>query len=79
MSKRALQINAHVLSLTPVIEKNSREGSISKKAIGFLHQQKCRDAYVLSLIPVVERNSKTESSSKKAIGLVVASESINLL
>ena len=40
MSKRALQINAFVLSLTPVVEKNRNEGSSSKKEIGFLHQQK---------------------------------------
>ena len=68
MSKRALQINVYVLSLTPIVENNSREGRISKNAIGFLHQQNYRDAYVLSLIPVVERNTKEGSSSKKASG-----------
>ena len=34
MSKRALQINAYVLSLTPVVEQNSKEGISSKKAMG---------------------------------------------
>ena len=55
MSKRALEINAYVLSLTPVVENNSKERSSSKKAIGFLHQQKCRHAFGLGLTPVVEK------------------------
>ena len=79
MSKRALKINAYVLNPTPVIAKNSKDGSSSKTAIAFLQQQKYRDTYVLSLTPVVEKYSKEGSSSKKAKGLVVASESINLL
>ena len=35
-------MNAYGLSLTPVVEKSSKEGSSSKKAKGFLQQQKCR-------------------------------------
>ena len=65
MSKMALQINAFVLSITPVIEKNSLEGSSSKKAIGFLYQQKCRHASVLSLSPDVEKIVKRAASVRK--------------
>ena len=33
-------MNAFLLSLTPVVEKNRKEGSSSKNAIRFLHHQK---------------------------------------
>ena len=79
MSKRVLKINAYVLNPNPVVEKNSKEGSSSKKAIGFLQQDMYRNAYVLSLTPIVENFHKEGSRSKKAMGLVVALESINTL
>ena len=34
--------HAYVLSLTPVVEENTKGGSTSKKAVDFLNQQKCR-------------------------------------
>ena len=91
MSKRVLQINAYVLSLTPVVEKGKRV--TAAKAIGFCYQQKCRHVFLLSFTPVVfKKNSKEGSSSNKAIGflhhekcrlspnvVVIALESINLL
>ena len=75
---RALQKNAYLPSLTPLFEKNSKEKSRSKKAIGFLQQQKYRNAYVLSLNPVVEKYTREGTSSIEPMGLVFASESINL-
>ena len=54
-AKRVFQINAFVLSLTPVVEKIAERAAVAKKAIGFLHQQKCRHACVLSLTPIVEK------------------------
>ena len=65
MSKRALQINAYVLSLTPIVEKNSNEHSSSKKAIGFLHQQNCGHAFGQSLAHVVEKIAKKAAVARK--------------
>ena len=65
MSKRELQINAYVLSFTPVVEKNSKERSSRKKEIGFRHQQKCRHAIGLSLTPVVEKIAKKAAAARK--------------
>ena len=65
MSKRVLQINAYVLTLIPVGEINRKEGSSSMKAIGFLHQHKCRHAYVLSLTPLDETNIKRAAAVRK--------------
>ena len=40
-------------------------GGSSKKAIGFIHQQKCGHAYVLSLTPVVEKIAKRAAVARK--------------
>ena len=92
MSKRALLVNANGLSLTPIVEINRKDGSSGNKAMGSIHQHKCRHAYVLSFTPVVEKNSKGGSTSKKAVDFlnqqkcrlspnvrIVTSESTNLL
>ena len=57
MSKRALKVNAYVLSLTHVVQINRKDGSSSFEAIGSLHKDKCRHVSVLSFSPVVEKNS----------------------
>ena len=50
MSERALQINAFVLSLTLVVEKNRKEGSSSKKAISSPPTEALSDLEISTLV-----------------------------
>ena len=64
---RALRINAYVLSLIALVEKNCKQDSSSKKAIGFLHQKKCRHAYVLSLTTVVKKAQRAAAAKNNMV------------
>ena len=64
MSKRALKINAYLLSPTCVVERNRKECSRSKKAIGFLTSTSL-GMPMGSLTPVVEKIAKRGAVARK--------------